>query len=504
VATVSALAGIRVLWLFVGLVHGTGPKAYNVEAAAVLFLVTAATLFLFSDRFNETNANPVPDTQPGWSWLPAFVAAAFLFYWPVLSVGFLADDFVLLDQTRRWDIGFASSILFRPLVLGLWATLQSVSAAPWIFHAVNICLHGIVSFLTMRLVDGVAGRWPAVAAGVVMLTLPTAVEPVTWVAGAFDLASAVFVLGALLVARGYQVRPSPVRRAAVFACCAAAVLCKETGAVAPVLLFVDAAWRKRAPRYVLLDGAALMALAVVYWLWRSAGAGAPAFELTKYSLQITLFHTFGTFAQPWSESARAGAGASIGVAAVLVLAYLFALTARRNSALRVTTLSAWILSVVLPLAGWFFIGPSLEGSRYLYLAAPAWAAMIVSMAGGAVTFRNVVVAALAVIVVSNIWASRDRLHAWSEAGNIRDAILTSASSDDALRRCAVVELTGVPETFNGAYVLGNAVGHAFKEAGLPRVAESVTTRDCAFRWDLATRRFVPSANAQRPSASGHP
>ena len=92
---------------------------------------------------------------------------------------------------------------------------------------------------------------------------------------------------------------------------------------------------------------------------------------------------FGTLAAPW----RAPASdvdlwlAFVAGAAVVMLLVHAGLSWRRGDRQmhRDVRLSLWVLASVGPVFTLFFVSPMLEGSRYLYLAAGAWALVMADL-----------------------------------------------------------------------------------------------------------------------------
>src|SRR5206468_6022095 len=81
--------------------------------------------------------------------------------------------------------------------------------------------------------------WPVIA-GMVVLTSPLAPEVVAWCAGVFDATSTTFILAAVLIARRYDLRASAADRMLLAALSLGGLLSKETAAIGPVLIVIDA------------------------------------------------------------------------------------------------------------------------------------------------------------------------------------------------------------------------------------------------------------------------
>lgn len=152
--------------------------------------------------------------------------------------------------------------LYRPLAL-LSLGIDSVLArgAPWLTHAGNVVLHGLITVLVGRL----AARWlPAGAAFVAALLFavhPIHAEAVATAVGRAELLCAVMLVGVMLLASS-QHGVTPWRRIAMAALAAAALASKEGGAVAPALAFA-AAWATPSQRGHVRQWVAAAACGVV-------------------------------------------------------------------------------------------------------------------------------------------------------------------------------------------------------------------------------------------------
>ena len=79
--------------------------------------------------------------------------AGVVLYYPVLRVGLLSDDFLLLDWASSGQILPGAWEFVRPVPLAIWAALSAVlpaSAVPAALHAVNLTLHIVNAALVMR------------------------------------------------------------------------------------------------------------------------------------------------------------------------------------------------------------------------------------------------------------------------------------------------------------------------------------------------------------------
>ena len=484
---VCGLSGFWLLLRFTEYAHGSaGVRAYHVEAAATIFV---ALVFLFvTTRPGQTALTTAASAEPSPIFLAGFLTASLLLYWPAVGLGFFSDDFVLLGRVEGGQYGAASTSLMRPLVMFVWGTLKAAHLGPSAFHLLNIALHGVAAYLTSR----VAAQWlrsrsMALIAGAVVLTHPAAVEPVVWVSGAFDLLATTLVLCAVLISRRYGVATSQGTRLALFALAISSVMAKETAVVAAVLIGLDAWIRRGISRLLMIDTAIIAVVSIVYSLIRLQGtAEAEALVLSKYTAQRALFQTFGGLGQPWQEDVRATAGATLALVLLVGMFVGFAARANRGHLRLVVAAVSWILVAIAPVAGWIMIGAQSEGTRYLYLALPAWGGLLgLLVIEGAQWPARIGKVAIVVGVALNVVVARHQIGAWSHAAVVRDGVLSAVVADARVRSCEQVHIGDLPDAVRGAFVFRNGASEALRELGMPRLSEAAPDR-CRFRWDQTT------------------
>ena len=492
-AVVIALAG-RLVYLFGAyVIGGSGVQRFHVETAAVTFVLAGLVVHLMVSPSAVRPAARAPGL-PAWVWF-VFTALSLVLYRPALGVGFLADDFVLLDRAGRWELGPVTPSLFRPLPLFGWALLAAVNAGAPVFHLLNIGLHGTNAYLTAR----VAERWVrepawAVAAGCLMLTAPLASEAVAWGSGVFDLSATALTLTCLLLARSDDREPSAARRAAFIAVGLLALAAKETAAVVGALVLVDAFARRALTRRLLLDAGILLALAAVFSAVRLLQAfGATAPEITRYGIQRGLFESYGSLAVPWHiDVMQALPWMAIGlVTIVIALAARFVLMRSRDFDRQVLAAAAWILVSVLPVFLFLYVGRDLQGARFLYLATPGWACLICLLASATRTpfGRRLSLLAVMALAVGGVIGVGYHLRPWQEAGALRVRIEQALRTNEDVQRCPSVALGGLPDAVRGAYVFRNGAREALSRLTGQALVETADER-CTFEWREDRQRFV--------------
>jgi hypothetical protein len=380
----------------------------------------------------------------------------------------------------------------------VWSILEAAGAPAAAYHLLNVLLHGTNAFLSGLVVRGwVRRRWAGEVAALLVLLAPLAVEAVAWCSGLFDVSMTTFALATLLIFRGREDRKSSALLAAGIGTAAAAILCKETGVVIPALLVCDAvARRSRAYlrdagfRVVVVMAAAYAAVRV----WLAVGAMAP--PVTKYVAQRTIFQAFGALADPWRADVASTAPVLpvISVAIVTGILVRFVLVARSRQSLRVPIAAClWILASVAPVGAILWIPGDLQASRYMYLAASAWAGLLCAVAwestNGTRRTRAVVASALGAFLLLSTYSTRQNLRPWTEAAGVRDSVVAAARADPAIQRCQSIAVAAVPDAVRGAYVFRNGIGEALsREIGV--AVGAPVPSNCSFRWDDAAKHFI--------------
>lgn len=138
---------------------------------------------------------------PAWSLFATIGAACILGYYPVVSAGFLSDDFTIIHALQYCsfaDIGLMG-IFFRPLtwlsfgidfhIFGYWAAG---------YHITNLMLHfiaslGVCYYARLLLKTNTAG----LLAGLIFALHPAHPEAVSWIAGRYDVLSGTLFVWAM-------------------------------------------------------------------------------------------------------------------------------------------------------------------------------------------------------------------------------------------------------------------------------------------------------------------
>jgi hypothetical protein len=290
---------------------------------------------------------------------------------------------------------------------------------------------------------------------------PLAAEPVVWISGIYDLAvtlsALVYIALSSTGTRGAWLATVPL---------IVALGSKELAIVLPLLWIVWSAGTDRLRRTV---GPLSVHLALCggFALWRltsgSGGAVLPS-EISGFAIKNLIVRPFAALVFPFTAGQVAGFRPALPVLYGLVLTGAVLLTWCRRSSTAAALAwrgALWILVASLPAGQLLFVGPDLEGSRYLYLPtvglAIVTAAAVQDLSG--TVGRPIVLAAVVAMAVSSALVLEANVSTWTAAAQARDRVLASferarAGLDPA--RGA----TSLPDRVGGAYVFRNG----FREA----------------------------------------
>jgi hypothetical protein len=462
----------------------------------------------------------------------SFMVIAFALYGSAIRVGLLSDDFVLADWSRRREWVHAAETGFvRPLVPMFWALLSFMPLRFEVsLHTANICLHAANALLVVMTGTRIGlQRVEAIAAGVLFVTASGLTEAIVWASGMQDVLMTTLALVSLValldIDREERVsRSGPASRfwlvvAAVLSS-AMALGVKETAVIVPVLGWLIA-WASpqgigRATRRSAL--AAATAVAALYVIVRVV-AGVPAEYgegVSRYFAKQLIVEPFATLGAPSSAAWLARHPASAFARSLVIVGLIAAgisVWGRRDPAFRrAVVFAAWVLLAVLPVFSLFYVSPTLEGSRYVYLSSAGFALLLATLIGtaarllgvrvgsergqsgvrvgsdspklspGSLRFLpSIIVAALVgAIAMPSVSAVGPELRRWTEAASLRDRILESYIGIMSSARCRSVVTEGLADNIDGAYVLRNGFAQAVTRRAL--MASGAEEFRCRISW----------------------
>lgn len=362
-----------------------------------------------------------------WLLIPILLTA--LVYGPgLVGAQFVTDDWTLLahhqhpgDLLGEWTRsthGHAAGLdgfVWRPLVATLHQIVgQTFGRSPLPFRLLNLLLHGGVIALIVTLLrrDGAPWRSASLVAAA-WAAWPPLVDAVAWASDTYDVAAALFGLGALWAAE--QPRG---RLAGVFALVLAACLSKEPAAALALAVPLFVGLRRGWPEAIVPGVAAVLAVGVHAVLHRQVTGfsppppGLPALwtwaDMAGWPLLLGIDDGFLHVGVPTGLTLSAG----LGIVLVLVAG---AFRSTRAAA------ATWAVMLVPAAAGAAAIGQ--EAWRYAYLPAA------VAVAGlGAARLPRPWIGPLAAIVLCMAWGPRAwlRAEAWRDEPSIAEAELAVA------------------------------------------------------------------------------
>ena len=492
----AIFAGVVVtgLWAAIAGVQYVMAPALRYRAESAWFLF-AAVLLSWAIVTRSAGGAPAPTVPAGWSrrdkiaGLILLVAASIALYLPVLSIGLLSDDFVLLQRARSGALLDRSWDYVRPLPLAIWQAADTwvpSSIVPQALHALNAMLHGLNAWLVGFCASLLGlSRAGSVAAALLFLSSPLGVEPVAWASGIFDLivSAAVMTAAVILLAGQWS---ATVQIGLVSLCTVIALASKETAVAMPLLL--AALWRfADQDRRKTLSSAALASLAIVgvYVVWRFSSIGLGSAQIipgSGYELKEMLSRPFGALGLPVHRGIVPGSLASVFVLAVFWPAAFVraAWTWREDRRQLVFILFAavWVLISIVPLSAMLFVGADLQGSRYLYLASGVWSIATTVLVAGVLPRPSAPgTAILTILIAGSVAIVIAHQRPWIRAGLERDYVL--AAFADVSSSCTVTAVHGLPDHVHGAYVFRNGFVEA---AAAPRNNSSAGADRCTVRW----------------------
>ncbi|HLQ69444.1 MAG TPA: hypothetical protein VK124_07970 [Gemmatimonadales bacterium] len=371
--------------------------------------------------------------------------AALALYLPAAGYGFVQDDRAIIVSNPAahsipaalaafddpyWPRGSGAG-LYRPLTILSYAVdwIVSDGSAGW-FHVMNALWHSLATVLLTIILTRWLPTLAAVGAGLVFAWHPVHVEAVASLVGRAELLAAVGVFGAVLAARREQWAVS------VF-CAVAAMLSKEHGVIAPVVILFDnwfqGADARRLPigflvalgastagflaAWFVIGVAGAHDVAVVFYGRSTLGRLAVALPTVARAAELLVWPvSLSSDYSPQVIPARAGfsAAAALGILIAIGLATLIVWSRRRAPVIAFAAVLA-VLSY-LPTANLLFPSGVVLAERNLYLAVALPAALAGTGLAWLGAHRGLRFAAAALTVVAVACGTRSllRLPAWRD------------------------------------------------------------------------------------------
>ena len=487
------IAALRAVWLIGAYFLTDSVRRHHVESILIIGAAAAMLYFVVLPAAADTK----PRGQVHWAAaMVASTVGALLLYWPVLTLGWLSDDWVLADRAARGEFISAAHEFVRPVPLLVWRALFALGGAAPATHALNLLLHAVNGAATVVLARELgASRQSAWFAGLAFLVWPTQIEAIAWASCIFDVLMTAAVLAVILLYTRWATCLTGPRVALILAAAALALASKETAVAIPALLVVTSAprWRRVRPRVgELFTLIAISIACVLYLVWRvwfspwAASAHVPA--AIRYASKELVSRTFAGLAVPFDSETVVRYPVVVAVFASFfvvfsVTALVVAKERQRRHVLLAQSLM-WCVASAAPAIGYLFIGSDLQGSRYLYLPAVGWAWFIGSITEF-ILFRGKARRWLQAAVVSALLAcaavqGRVLIGHWQTSAAMRDSLLRQAKEVAIGEGCGTLHLASVPTPYRGTQLFLNGF-----EQAVDTISLKERGRACVVRWDGA-------------------
>lgn len=410
--------------------------------------------------------------DPRWSGA-LVVLAAIAVYANSLMNGFALDDvWIIQNNPRVIGPGSAAEIwltpywptlgeqlgLYRPLAIAGYAVQWALGdGAPWIFHAVNVALHALVSLLVFVFLRRCAEPFTALFGALLFAVHPLHTEAVANVVGQAELISAAAVLaGVCIHLRSLGGRTGAGAIAAIAACYTFGLLAKEHTIVLPGLIVAADYAAGRGPRvraaiapYVrktapLIGALAMVAaayLALRYQVLGSIGGtdAGPQLPFLKEDARIyTAFRAWPEFVRllilPLDLSsdyspavilpATELTGQTLFGALILIAVAAAALLTPRHP--RFGAPAAWLFIAVLPISNLLFPIGVVVAERTLYLASVAAAlaaAFLLEVVPDPRRMRTGVLTAGVGLLLLFSWRTVTRNPSWDSTATVTQTLI---------------------------------------------------------------------------------
>ena len=452
----AAVSGVLLLLRAVVGPFGPVNNPLNLESALALSVL----LMLLSSQGTAKQTGR-PNLQ--WSWAIVGIVAV-VAYIPILSMPLVTDDYIHLHQISTGAAPTALECLthscggprfFRPAGFATyWAEWKLWRTAAMPRHAFDLLLHAACSLLFLLLLRRLGTPPPFDWLGGLLFAMNgLGPESVAWPGARFDALAVTFSLvAAIAVLRGTRWAAAVSLAATAFAC-----LSKESAYVLPVLLalLLGRSLRTRAGR-LLAAGNCAVAGGIFAWRWwvlKGIGgyveqSGAPtvmqwgAFKLMK----TFLWRIWGVLWFPVNWSTPLEVWLMLGLA--FGIAGSLALFRARPDRTRLWLCALGVAVACIPVHHMLLIGPTLERSRYLTYAVPAFVLLLVTACLGLPRWAGT--AALSLILAFQVAAQTHNLIIWRSVATARYNLCRSIA-ERARATPGVLAIDNIPLIVDGVY-----------------------------------------------------
>lgn len=420
--------------------------------------------------------------MPSWWWLPAFIAAAFALYWPVLHLTPFSDDHSALWNSGVRGIPWRNGI-FRPLSdfsfrLGYFVWGIGVEG----HRAFNIIVHAFNAYLLCTLVR----RWSperawgtGLLSGALFLVYPFHQESVVWLVGReSSLGTLSVLLGLVIGGQAWNVR---IRSLSLTVIMILGLLCYESALLLIPIAFIAARsriterWSEMRAVLLILTGVGVLYIAVRTWQ-------ADANDYIIGTLVQHPFHLLANvpkvlarlFLPPAVDPSNQLLRGAVLAAAILIGFIWWSRTKPSNIARQQIVL--WCSLILVACSVGYFAGVSTntsESDRFLYMPS----AFLCGLVGTVITMMTTRIlrhgTTLFVVMVSILLLKQNHAN-WMEASRITRLCL--AELPPAPQQ-GTLWVYGLPDDHQGAFIFRNGFPEAIALMGRPSDDVVVVTAD---------------------------
>src|SRR5688500_10413399 len=433
------------------------------------------------DHSTPDTRYPIPDILQPWHWL-LIPLLAIIAYAPALSVGFLSDDWQLLDRARSAGIDLSALLpnaywpSYRPF--GVFATWQLgwqlFGANPLPYHLLSLLLHGATALALALWAATVTSKqgfgW---LAGALFAVFPLHMEAVAWTAAQWDIWATLFgILSLWAFARWWRDRSGWGHYLASLLLFALGIFSKES-LLAFLPMLAVSAWLVRPPAggrgwlglaLSLAPFAGVLLLNVVLrfaFLGRLGG-----YVETRTDVGNFFWSNFAAYLRallsPLAELTMGGPASQIvgAITSLLILAGLIFFGREQRRLLAGALL--WLVLAIVPVLNLVPNALDLQQNRLLYLPAAGFCAFAAALSYEAIKaagrWRPFALAAVAFALLLGTVASWAQLAPWHTATLITEDV--AARLDRLLPdRPMTLYAENIPDNYRGAYLFRVGLGN---------------------------------------------
>lgn len=420
--------------------------------------------------------------MPSWWWLPAFIAAAFVLYWPVLHLTPFSDDHSALWNSGVRGIPWRNGI-FRPLSdltfrIGYLLGGTAVEG----HRAFNITIHAMnayLLFILFRQWSPERARSTGLLSGALFLVYPFHQESVVWLVGRESSLGTLSVLLGLVI--GGQAWNERVRSLSLTVILILGLSCYESALLLIPIAFIAVRyqiterWREMRTVLLILTGVGVLYIAVRAW----------QADANDYIIGTLVQHPIHLLANVPKVLARLFLPPAVDPSiqllrgAVLAAAFLIGLIwwlRKESSKFARQHIAVWCLLIVTACTIGYIAGVSTttsESDRFLYMPS-AFLCGLLGIVVPMINSRILRHGTALVLVMGSVILMKQNHANWMEASRITRLCLTELPPAP---QQGTLWVYGLPDDHHGAFIFRNGFPEALALAGRPSDDVVVITAD---------------------------